>query len=101
MSHPVRQALTLFFFFFREMLFSPPLEKLKTSDSPPERSEESGKREIFHGGVCNDFESWNFFENVYFMRPLFFLKSCFFLRNEIDSPSSNFTGKTMQCISID
>jgi hypothetical protein len=31
----------------------------------------------------------------------FFLKSCLFLKTEMDNPWSNFTGNTMQCISID
>jgi hypothetical protein len=33
------------------------------------------------------------------LRP-FFLKSCLILRTEIDNPPSNFTGITIQCISI-
>jgi hypothetical protein len=45
---------------------------------------------------------WKFehFWSCKLLSPFFSVKSCFFLRNEIDNPPSNFTGKTMQYISI-
>jgi hypothetical protein len=53
-----------------------------------------------NGGV---WKVWKFelFENWSVLNPQFFVKSCLFLKTEMDKSPSNFTGNTMQCISID
>jgi hypothetical protein len=53
-----------------------------------------------NGGI---WKVWKFelFENWSVLNPQFFVKSCSFLRTEIANLPSNFTGNTMQCISID
>jgi hypothetical protein len=50
--------------------------------------------------VSTDLKKWNFSKGKELLASIFF-KSCLFLKTEMDNLPSNFTGGTMQYISID
>jgi hypothetical protein len=62
---------------------------------------QGGALSIFHFAGLEMFLTIITFVKMYTFDPLFFKKICFFLKNEIDNLSSNFTGTTILCISID
>jgi hypothetical protein len=62
----------------------------------------SKKVELFPNGGFWKISNVGLFEKLFGFELQFFLwMSCSFLKTEIDNPPSNFTGNTMQCISID
>jgi hypothetical protein len=69
--------------------------------SRSQENSDSRKWDFFQMAGFERFENLSFWKLIGFEPQFFFVKSCSFLRTEINNNPSNFTGNTIQCISID